>query len=304
MGAGWVAGSVRARLLARHRVGVNGAREIAETASADAARAQLAATPYARALAGTTSVRDAQRAIWSTVLWDTRVLAGWLPAPGVEVARTLAAFFEIENFEDLLASPDTDREPPFDLGALGTAATRAHRATSASELREELRHSAWRDPGTSDPAGILFKVRVEWARRLSDIEPVAEWGLGLAALIAARVVAEREQPVDPDLVRRIPRLGRRVLDAETLAAVVAALPVSARWAVEGIERADELWRAEASWWRRVDHDGERLLHSTRPGLGVAAGAIALRMSDAWRTCAALDIASRGGAGREVLDAAA
>ena len=277
---------------------------MAEAASVDAARAQLAATPYARALAGATSVRGAQHAIWSTALWDTRVLAGWLPVAGVEVARTLAAFFEIENFEDVLAPSDTDREPPFELGALGSAAMRAHTATSAPELREQLRHSTWRDPGTSDPAGILFNVRVEWARRLSDIEPAAEWALGLAALIAARFVAEHEQPVDPALVRRIPRLGRRVLEAATLPAVVAALPASARWAVEGIERADELWRAEAGWWRRLDRDGERLLHSTKPGLGVATGAIALRMSDAWRASAALDIADRGGTGREVLDAAA
>ena len=304
MGVGWVAGSVRARLLARHRAGIEGAREVADASSIDAARAQLGTTPYARAITGTSSVRDAQHAIWSSVLWDTRVLAGWLPLPGVQAARAFAAFFEIQNLEDALASVEHDGEPRFDLGSLGTVPSHTREAPSASELREQLRHSAWRDPGTSDPAGMLLNVRLEWARRLTEIEPAAEWGNGLAALIAARQVAEREQAVDPDLVRRFPRFGRHVLDAATLPALASALPAPARWVLEGIDRPEELWRAEAGWWRRVDRDGERLLHSTRPGLAVATGAIAVRMADAWRIAAALDVASRGGRGREVLDAAA
>jgi hypothetical protein len=304
MSAGWVAGSVRARLLARHRLGVDGAHEVAESGSVEAARSLLAASPYARAVARATSVRDAQRAIWATALWDLRVLAGWLPPHGVEVARTFAAFFEIEDFEDLLAARDEDREVPFELGGLATAPTAARASASAPELRQFLRRSMWRDPGTNDPARMLLHLRIEWARRLADIEPAYEWGLGAAALVAVRAFAEHEQPLDAGIVRRIPALGRRSLDAETLPALVSALPPQARWVVEDVERPDDIWRAEARWWQRVDRDGERLLRAARPGLDVAAGALAVRIADAWRATAAFDIASRRGMGREVLDVVA
>ncbi len=304
MGVGWVAGSVRAQLLARHRLGLDATREVAAAGSLDAAMRQLGASPYGQVVAGVTSIRDAQRAIWATALWDLRILAGWLPGRGVEAARVFAGFFEIENVEDLLAVDGGDRETPFELGALATAWARAREATSAGELREQLRRSSWRDPGTDDPAGILVSLRLEWARRLSEIEPASAWGLGAAALGVARMLVEHEEPIDPKVVRRVPALGRRVLDAVTLPALVSALPESARWVLEGIERPDDLWRGEARWWQRVDRDGERLLRVARQGLGIAVGAFAVRMTDAWRTAAALDIASRGGRGAEVLDAVA
>ena len=303
MGAGWVAGSVRARLLARHRLGTSAAHEVADC-SVEEARSRLTSSPYARSVAGATSVRDAQRAIWTSALWDIRVLAGWLPPSGVEAARTFAGYFEIQNFEARLAVRTDDQETPFDLGGLATTTARAGTATSASQLRDELRRSRWRDPGTEDPAGMLLCIRIEWARRLAEIAPAETWGLGAAALIAARAMATRDERVNSELARRIPSVGRRLVDAMPLAELVAALPSSAGWVLEGIERPEDIWRAEARWWQRVDRDGERLLHSIRPGLDVAVGAVAVRMADAWRVAAALDIASRGGLGREVLDAVA
>ena len=304
MGAGWVAGSVRAASLARHRLGPDGARELAAAGSVGAARARLNDSPYAQAIAGEGSVRGLQRAIWNSVLWDLRVLAGWLPPPGVAIARAFAAFFEVQNFEDLLAHPGGERVSPFELGGLAIAWPHAQEATSASGVREQLRRSAWRDPGTSDPSGMLLGLRLEWARLLSRIEPAAAWGTGAAALVVAGGLADGEQPVDPDVLHRVFAFGPEARNATTVPALFTALPESARWALEGIEHSSELWRAEAGWWRRVEHDGERLLRAARPGRAVVVGGLSVRMADAWRTAAAVEIASRGGRGREVLDVAA
>ncbi len=48
-------------------------------------------------------------------------------------------------------------------------------------------------------------------------------------------------------------------------------------------------------------DGERLLRGARPGTEIVVGAVARRMADAWRTCAALDVASRGASAQELVD---
>ncbi|MFI5079696.1 MAG: hypothetical protein ACHQCE_01390, partial [Streptosporangiales bacterium] len=79
MSTGWVAGSVRARALARRRLGAAAARQLAASGSlADALRV-LAATHYGREDLGGQTLAGAQHAVARTVLWDLRVLAGWLP---------------------------------------------------------------------------------------------------------------------------------------------------------------------------------------------------------------------------------
>ena len=44
-----------------------------------------------------------QHAVAATLLWDLRVLAGWLPRDGVDLLRALACWFEIANVDELLA---------------------------------------------------------------------------------------------------------------------------------------------------------------------------------------------------------
>lgn len=301
MGAAWVAGSTRGRLLARHRVGGAGAVAIASSATARDALARLADSPYAIAIAHSRDVEEAERDIWASVLWNLRVLAGWVPPSGVESLRVLAGFFEIRNLETLLLTGRTDPND-FELGRLTTAWTRARDAISAAEVRAALRRSAWRDCFDDDPVHILMCLRLESARRFADVR--AEWGAAAAALVVARLIGERAQPVPADVARRAPELGRRAQQAETIDELVDALPDRARWAFEGVESASELWHAEACWWRRLDADAERMLRSARPGRDVVVGAAVALMADAWRTVAALEIASRGGGGREVLDAVA
>jgi len=307
MGAGWVAGSVRARLLARHRLGTDGAREVAMAGSIDAARVRLEASTYSRAIAVTDSVASAQHAIWATVVWDLRVLAGWLPGAGVAMLRAFAGFFEIENIAGQIAAlASGEPTQSFELGSLGTVSTRVGQTVSVRELRALLQMSPWRDPGADAPARILTSVRCEWARRLAEIniEGVSALGSAAAALVIARSLAEHDEPAVDDIRRRVGMLGRRALDATTLASFVAALPDSARWVFDGGDTADDLWRAEVAWWRRLDHDGERSLRAARPGSDVVAGAAAVRMADAWRTCAAFDIASRGASAEELVDVVA
>lgn len=302
MSAKWVAGSVRARLLARHCVGVDGARDIASAGSVDAAIVRLRASAYGRTSIGADSVLRAQHAVWTTTVWDLRVLAGWLPGAGVGVVRAFAGSFEIENIADRLAFlAGTDEPLVFELGSLGNVSTRVRDAASVHEVREQLRTSPWGDPGSDEREHILMSLRLEWARRLGEIGAAAAWGGAAAALVLARLLVQREEPISPDVRRRANLLGRRALEATSLTAFVAALPDAARWVFDGIDSPEELWRAEAAWWRRVDVDGERLLRAARPGPDVVVGAIARRLVDAWRTCAALEVASRGGRTEELVD---
>ena len=300
MGAGWVAGSVRARQLARHRLGIDRARAVI----AQRARG-LSDSAYADALARTTTVEEAQHAVWATALWDLRVLAGWLPPAGVAAMRTFAAYFEIDNIESqLVRLAGGEPQPVFDLGLLATAWPRVRDATSAHELRGALRRSAWRDPESDDRAHILSSLRLEWARRLEEIRGAAPWGAGAAALVLARRRASTIENLDADLTRRASQLGRDALHATSVRELVDALPDAARWVFDDVDVADldleGLWRAEATWWRRVDRDGERLLRRVQPGIDVVVGAVARRLADAWRTAAALDLATRTEASSEDL----
>jgi hypothetical protein len=236
------------------------------------------------------------------VLWDLRVLAGWLPASGVAVARVFAGFFEIENIErQLVFLEGGDELLTFELGSLGDVWSRVRDAATVPEVRTQLTASMWRDPGSDDRGRMLQSLRLEWARRLSEIRPAEAWGAGAAALVVARALAEPGGSLGEDMSRRLPMIGRRALEATTLGEFMAALPDAARWVFRGVDRAEDLWRAEAAWWRRLDDDGQHLLRAARPGPAVVVGAVARRMADAWRACASLEIASRGATGEELID---
>lgn len=104
MSAGWVAGSVRARALARRRLGAEETRRLASCGSLSDALRMLAATAYGAGLRPGQPLAVAQREIASSVLWDLRVLAGWLPSEGLRLLRVLGAWFELANIDELLQS--------------------------------------------------------------------------------------------------------------------------------------------------------------------------------------------------------
>jgi hypothetical protein len=120
--AGWVAGGVRARAIARRRLGADAARELAACSSLEQAVGMLAATAYGGPAQDGQGLAAVQHGIAATVLWDLRVLAGWLPRGGLRLLRPLAGWFEIANMDELLEGiagrPAGDQ---FELGALATA---------------------------------------------------------------------------------------------------------------------------------------------------------------------------------------
>src|SRR5690606_12474364 len=157
--AAWVAGSVRARAMARRRLGVANARVLAGGDLA-AALTMLAASPYQPVSPGS-SLAEAQRRVAETLLWHLRVLAGWLPADGAQLLRLLAGWYEIAYVEEhLQALSGAAPEPPYQLGTLATACPRLAGTGSPAELRAALTASAWGDPRGTDPRTISLTMRL------------------------------------------------------------------------------------------------------------------------------------------------
>lgn len=276
MTAGWVAGTVRAKAMARRVLGANLARQIAASRSLAEAQRMLEPTPFRSAAEPGLSLAAAQHAVAETILWDLRVLAGWLPRDGVGLLRLLAGWFEIANVDELLQAlagrpPDAE----FRLGALATAWPRLSESRSAAELRAALATSAWGDPGGDTRADIQAWMRARWAVRVAaSAEHVRAWATTAAA------VASLTGPGSP----RQGRAGRRQ------SPVPAAAP------------AAEPWQAEADWWRRIDGESRDLLRSSATGSGPVLGAVGVMAADARRVRAALASAARGGVALEAYDA--
>jgi len=352
--AGWVAGSVRARGLAKRRIGAEAARQLASCGSLAEALAQLAATPYGggrdgggvfggtlgggSAGAGSAvggplggasfgggaaagwadpdepggagmpgAVAAAQHAVAATLLWDLRVLAGWLPQGSAQLMRTLAGWFEIANVAERLRELAGQQAGDlFTLGAVATAWPQLRRAASLADLRAALAASAWQDPGDQTAAAIQVGMRVRWAQRVATLgEPARTWAASALALLLAgeRFAAGRpDQPVLRSVAARL--LGPAAAAAGTMEELVSSLPGRLSWVLEPASTPADLWLAEAAWWARVERDGHGLLAGSGFDQGPVIGATAVLAADARRVCAALEVAARGGGPIEVFDAVA
>jgi len=302
---GWVAGSVRARVMARRCIGADAARELAACDSLAEALQALAATPYGRGRLPRLTLSAAQHQIADAILWDLRVLAGWLPSDGVRLLRALAGWFEMANVEELLqAMAGRPADAEFALGALATAWPRLRQAASPAGLRTVLAASAWGDPGGETAEAVLQGMRSRWAARVAAAgEPARSWAAGAEALLLAgqRFPPGREA-LDEGAREAHGMPGSATAGAVTLDELGRKLPVRARWLLAGISSPDDLWRAEAAWWARVERDGFRLLRTSGLDSGAVLGAVALMAADARRVRAALEIAARGGGSLEVYDA--
>jgi hypothetical protein len=307
MSAGWVAGGVRARALARRRLGADGARHVAACGSLEQALGLLAATPYGGAAHGGQSLAVAQHAIAATILWDLRVLAGWLPRGGLQLMRPLAGWFEIANIDELLEGlagrPAADQ---FELGALATAWPRLRRSASLTELRAGIAASAWRDPGGDSGFALRVGVRARWAERVAALGGAAAvWGAGAMALLVAGERFAAGRTLNPAVQAAAGKLlGAAAADAATFAELGDRLPARLAWVLEPARSPAELWRAEAAWWARLEQDGLRLLRTSALDWHPVLGAAALLATDARRVRAALELAGRGGAPLEAYDALA
>ncbi len=287
MTGGWVAGTVRAKGMARRTLGAEAARQLAVCPSLPEAQHLLGATPFRTAAEPGLTLAAAQHAVAATILWDLRVLAGWLPPDGVALLRLLAGWFEIANVDELLqALTGRPGGPEFQLGALATAWPRLAAARSVAELRRNLAASAWGDPGGDSGADIRLGMRERWAARIaSSGGQAAAWAAAASALLRTGEPGPPASTPVPDAGRS----GRRVPGR------LRPLPTAARPVAEP-------WQAEADWWRRVEADGLVLLRSAGPDSGPVLGAVIVLAADARRVRAALELAARGGAPVEAYDA--
>ncbi|MGZ4389632.1 MAG: hypothetical protein ACXVZL_09655 [Gaiellaceae bacterium] len=309
MSGAWIAGSVRAQLLAsQRRLGAEHARDLAAAPSLSAAVAALGRTGYGREVRLERGLAGAQRAIAATTLLNLRVLAGWLPGDALGLLRALAAWFELVNIEDRVAYlGGLELRHPFELGALAAAWPRAAEAQSIEELRRVLAGTPWGDPDGLTPAQLSLGLRLAWARRADAEAPEARrWTAAAVALLLARELFISGVPVDLLPVPQVTVLGAGWRSAATFAEFVESLPPEASWVFAGIETTADLWRAEGSWWHRLEVDAESMLHGSVAGRGVVVAAVALLVADAHRAVSALEVAARRGLPgvEEAFDAAA
>lgn len=239
-------------------------------------------------------------------MWNVRVLAGWLPPGGGDQLRVLAGWWEILNIEDRLASmAGYERPSPYDLGSLATAWPRLREAKNPVEMREILATSPWGDPGGDRPERISVGLNLSWAQRVAErVDDAAGWADGWSALVVARDLFLGERLLIADEVPRIRGLGWEWPTAGSLRDLSAKIPRSGSWVLSGVERGEDLWQAEARWWRRVETEALKQVRDPRPGVGMGVAVFGILAVDAWRTQAALEMAARGGQPLGVFDAVA
>jgi hypothetical protein len=305
--AAWVAGSVRAKAMTRRRLGPAAVRALAESTSGAEALSTLSRGPYADNVRADQTIGAAQRAVVEAVLWNVRVLAGWLPREGAAMMRALVAAVEIANVHDhLLRLGGVETPAPYRLGGLATAWSRLAGTNSTEEVRQVLAASPWGDPHTNTPGDIVVTMRTALADRVIATVPWAlPWSAGAVALQVAREVFVNGRPLPRHAALTAARvIGSKPLSAGTLAGFIDTLPTTARWALVEVGDANRLWHAEAGWWARVERDAMAMTRRSAPGPEVAVGAVAMMAVDAWRTRAALEVAARGGSPAGAFDAVA
>lgn len=309
----WVAGVVRAKALARRRVGAGAARALATRPTLAEAVAALNATPYGHDVHPDARLVEAQHAVGATLLWNLRVLAGWLPRGGADVIRLLAAAFEVANLDEHLARLYAEPAgPSYPLGTLDTAWVRLSTTTTLAEIGDVLSTSSWRLRGATTRRDVQLGLRLAWSDAVAARLPeAAAWARAAAALLVLRETCLEQRTLSPSLARRSSVvLGGAFVDlvaaGQTDVHVLQQhLAGDTRWVLAGLDRVEDLWRAEVTWWHRVEHDGFALLRGSSYDQRPVVGAVAVLAVDAWRTRAALEAAARGGAeAREVFDGVA
>lgn len=267
----------------------------------------MATTAYGERVGTGQSLADSERALFATVLWNLRVLAGWCPALGASRLHVLAGVFELTNLRgELTRIGGHDAPEPFELGSLASVPRRPQPANT-SEFRDALRRSPWGDPGVLDPDAILVTLHLSLIRRIVDSVPEASaWAEAYAALLLARVVTSGGTLAPGSLAAADARvvLGHRAVSALSLADLARALPVAVAPVLVGARGREDLWLCEARWWARLWREGEEGVRRGRAEPATIVNALAAQVADAWRVRVALEIAARGGHDIEMLDAVA
>ena len=309
MSSSWVAGVVRGKALARRRLGAAGARAVATSPGLTEALAALASSSYGHDVRSGQSLGAAQHAVGASLLWNMRVLAGWLPRGHVDVVRLFAAGFEVANLDEHLSTlqhlstpPGVSTDPPYTLGTLDTSWSRLSSTTALTGIAEVLETSRWQVRGCRTPRELALGLRLAWADAVvAGLPEVAGWARAGAALLVLKEVALEDRRLTEPLALHasyvlgpafVGALAGRPVD---LARLRDDLPSGARWVLDGIDQIQDLWRGEAAWWHRVEQDGFALLRGSGYDRKPVVGALAVLAVDAWRVRAALETAARGGA---------
>ena len=308
MTASWVAASIRARSMAQLRLGADRCRQLTTAPNLPTVLEKIADSGYAQRLGGVTGLMAAQRATRETLLWQLRVLAGWLPPGGTGLIRAIAAIYERDNIVALAGrlAGGPELSAAYELGGLATAWPRLREQPSLQALTEALQRSAWGVPGPIDTVTLRDVLSLAWLRRLSAASPAASgWARSASTLVAARMVlVDHTAPTSRVLELVRPWLGREWANAHDLDRFRASLPRLSRAVLDGVDDPRDLWRVEARVRADVETDGIRLIHSALPGPDVVLGAIAVLGVDGWRLRAALAAAEAGTGSSEALNAVA
>ena len=310
MSSSWVAGVVRAKALARRRLGAAGARAVATSTGLSEALAALALSSYGHDVRSGQTLGAAQHAVGASLLWNMRVLAGWLPRGHVDAVRLFAAGFEVANLDEHLSTlqqlstpQGVPTDPPYSLGMLDTSWSRLSSMTALTGIAEVLETSRWQLRGCRTPRELALGLRLAWADAVvAGVPEAAGWARSGAALLVLKEVAlEDRRLTEPLALRASYVLGPSFVGALSsrpgdLAGLRDDLPSGARWVLDGIDQIQDLWRGEAAWWDRVERDGFALLRGSGYDRKPVVGALAVLAVDAWRVRAALETAARGGAG--------
>ncbi|MDR3649299.1 MAG: hypothetical protein P4L20_09430 [Acidimicrobiales bacterium] len=252
---------------------------------------------------------SAERAVFATLLWHMRILAGWGPPLGSGPLRLLATGFEVANVTGQLARIGGQNTPsPYALGSMGTAWPAISEAQTAAEVRVALASSSWGDPGGEDLATVRLALLLGWARRVLDGVPgAADWAISGSALVLCRVLMADAFAALGTSARRDAHhlLGSGWQEASSPGELARHVPRAAAKVLEAASGPDDLWRAEALWWSNLEASGAALAARSTLDASSSVGVVGLLAVDAWRTRAALQIAARGGGDMvELFDAMA
>lgn len=310
MSSSWVAGVVRAKALARRRLGAAGARAVAKAPGLGPALSALASSPYGHDVRPGQTLDAAQHAVAASLLWNMRVLAGWLPRGHVDIVRLLAAGYEVANLDehlwalqDFSAQPGEPANLLYSLGTLETSWSRLSSTPTLTGIADVLETSRWQLRGCRTARELHLGIRLAWADAvIAGMPEAAGWARAAAALLLVKeVVLEGRGLTEPLALRASYVLGPAFVGAlhsglSDLAGLRANLPSGARWVLDGLDQTQDFWHGEAAWWHRVERDGFALLRGSGYDRGPVVGALAVLAVDVWRVRAALETAARGGAG--------
>ena len=192
--------------------------------------------------------------------------------------------------------------PRWPLGTLDRAWSRLAATTWAAALSTPCGHvdiASHVQPARE----VHLALRLSWAESVVvGVPEAAAWARAGAALLVVREVVLGRRQLPDAAARRAsfllgpPFLATAAALPEDLGRLARDLPAGTRWVLDDTLRPEELWRAEAAWWQRVERDGFALLRASTHDRGPVVGAAAVLATDSWRVRAALETAARGGTG--------